>query len=65
MSLVGDSRPSHACRLAVLFLVKDYRSETEFITRNGTTVKAQIQDKLDRDSVLIGFTVSKVDTVGE
>ena len=45
--------------------MKDYQSDTEFITRNGTTVKTQIQDKLDRDSVLLGFTVSKVDTVGK
>ena len=45
--------------------MKDYQSDTEFITRNGTTVKTQIQDKLDRDSVLLGFTISKVDTVGK
>jgi len=51
-------------RLTVLFLVKDYASHNQYSVRNGTVVEDQLKEKLQKDNELLGFTVSKIDTVG-
>jgi len=52
-------------RLVVVFVVRDFVSETEYTVRNGTDVKAQLKEKLRKQGTLIGFKVAKVDTVGK
>ena len=48
----------------MLFLVKDKDPSGLFSVRNGTAVKALLQKKLTKNSEIIGFRVSQIDTVG-